>query len=344
MRAIRALVLSFAAMTLTASLPAVAQTRWDVTRNWHVGGDGSWDYVTLDPQTHRLFVPRSTHTMVVDATTGKTLGDIPGQKIAHGVAIVPALNRGFITDGGGDGAILIFDLTTYAVLGRLAALPDSDGIIYDATLNRILFVSGDKGVLMTFKPDIDAKTGKIDAPIALDGAPEFLAADSAGMIYINLQDKSVVAKVDLKQKKVVARWPVAPGGSPVGMSIDAKEHRLFIGCRKPQLLVVMSTDDGKIVASLPIGAGVDATKFYKGQVFASCKDGVLVVAAEVGGKFVVQQQVKTPIAARTMDIDPTTDKLYLPTREYEPVPAGSAATPKAKPDGFMIVEVGVSGK
>ena len=338
MKITRKLTAAVAAIALAGSIPAFSQTKWNVNKTWHVGAEGSWDYLTIDPATHKMFVPRSTHTMVIDEATGKTLGDIPGQKIAHGVAIAPAAGRGFITDGGGDGAIIIFDLKTYAVLGKLVALPDADGIIYDAKLNLVLAVSGDKGVLMTFKPDIDPKAGKIDTPISLDGAPEFLVSDGTGSVFINLMDKGVVAKVDLKTKKVVERWPVAPGGQPVGMSMDPKTHRLFLGCRKPQLLIVMSADDGKIIASLPIGSGVDATKFHDGQVFASCRDGQLIVAAEVGGKYVVQQIVKTPISARTMDIDPTTHTIYMPTTEYEEVPAGAKA--KAKVDGFMIVEVG----
>jgi DNA-binding beta-propeller fold protein YncE len=255
MRTMRMVVMSMAALLPAAFLPATAQTNWNVTKTWHIGGEGSMDYLTVDPQTHRLFVPRGTHTMVIDSGSGKVLGDIPGQKIAHGVAIVPSLGRGFITDGGGEGAIVIFDLKTYAVLGTLATVPDSDGIIYDAALGRILAVSGDKGVLMSFKPDIDPKSGKIDPPIELDGAPEFLASDGTGKVYINLEDKDVVAEVDLQTKKVIARWPVTPGGHPVGMALDKKTHRLFIGCRKPQKMIVMSTDDGKVIADLPIGAG-----------------------------------------------------------------------------------------
>src|SRR5258708_3640877 len=139
---------------------------------------------------------------------------------------------------------------------------------------------------MSFKPDIDPKTGKIDAPIALGGAPEFLASDEAGKVYVNLMYKNEVAVVDIKARKVVARWPVAPGGAPVGMSIDTKARRLFIGCRKPQKLIVMSTDNGKILSDLPIGAGVDATKVNAGQAFASCRDGSRAVASETSpGKF-----------------------------------------------------------
>lgn len=325
------------ALLLATVWPASAQSNFQVEKTMHVGGEGGWDYLTVDPGTHRLFVPRTTHTMVLDANSGKVLGDIPGQKVAHGVAIVPSVGRGFITDGGGAGAIVIFDLKTYAVLGSLTTAPDSDGIIYDAIQNLVLAVSGDKGLLMTFRPDIDPKSGKVDT-VDLGGAPEFLATDS-GKAYINLEDKDMVAVVDLKARKVTARWPVAPGGQPVGMAMDSKTRRLFIGCRKPQKMVVMSADTGKVIATLPIGAGVDATKFDQGLAFASCRDGSLSVIAEKSGKYEVMEVVKTPTGARTMGVDPSTHKIYLPTAEFEPQPAASTARPKAKPDSFMIVAV-----
>ncbi|HEX9199214.1 MAG TPA: hypothetical protein VF865_06620 [Acidobacteriaceae bacterium] len=318
------------ALTLGAA-PASAQT-WDVTNTFHVGGEGSWDYLTVDPQTHRLFVPRSTHTMVLDQD-GKVLGDIPGQKGAHGVAVVSKLNRGFITDGGGTGAILVFDLKTYATLGSIPTVPDTDGIIYDAKQNLVLAVSGDGGTLMTFSPDIDPAKGKVTS-IALDGKPEFLAADGAGKVFINLQDKDLVAVVDLKAGKVINRWPVAPGGSPVGMALDPATHTLVIGCRKPAMMVFMSAETGKVTASLPIGPGVDATKVDGGQAFASSADGTLAVASLKDGKLL--QTVKTPPAARTMGLDPTTHRIFMPTAEMQPATTGR---PRPKPDTFMIVEV-----
>jgi len=321
-------------------LSAVAQ-KWDVVKTMPIGGQGSFDYLTVDPATHRLFVPRSTHTLVIDADSGKTLGDIPGQKNAHGVAIVPEVGRGFISDGGGDGAIVVFDLKTYAVLGKLAAQPDADGIIYDPGVGRVLVVSGDKGVLMSVKPDIDPASGKIEAPIELGGAPEFLAADGEGKVFVNVKDKDEVAVVDMKARKVVARWPVAPGGSPVGMAIDSQKGRLIIGCRKPQKMIVMSTTDGKVLADLPIGAGVDATKMDGDQAFASCRDGSLAVARETApGKFEIEQVVKTPVGAKTMGLDPTTHTIYLPTAEFE-TPSGR---PTAKPGSFMIVVVAPNQK
>jgi DNA-binding beta-propeller fold protein YncE len=329
----------FAAISvaLLGGAPLGAQTQWQVTKTFPVGGEGGWDYVTVDAANHRFFVTRSTHTQAIDEETGKVLGDIPGQVRSHGVALAPKLGRGFITDGGGSGAILVFDLKTYQVLGKLATMPDSDGIIYDPSTNLVLAVSGDGGALMAFKPEIDPK-GKMDAPIDLGGKPEFLAVDGSGKAYINLEDKDVVAVVDLHTRKVVARWPVAPGGHPVGMAIDAKAHRLFVGCRNPQKMIVMSTEDGKIVADLPIGAGVDATRVFRNQAFASCRDGSLTVIGEKAGKFDVVQTLKTADGARTMGLDAMRHKIFLPTAEMES--AANGKRPQAKPGTFEIVVVG----
>ena len=314
---------------------AAAQGTWSVEKTFHIGGEGGMDYITLDAKNHRLYVPRSTHTMVIDADSGKTLADIPGQKHNHGVALAPEAGRGFISDG--EGSVVIFDLKTNAVLGTVKAQPDADGIIYDKASGLVLVVSGDNGVLLTLKPDADPKTATVDPPIELGGKPEFLASDGAGKVYINLEDKDQVAVVDIKARKVLAHWPVAPGGSPVGMAIDTEKHRLFVGCRKPQKLIVMSTDDGKILADLPIGAGVDATRYDGHQAFASCRDGKLVVAGESSGKWDIQQTVTTPVGAKTMDIDTETHKVYLPTAEFEDAKPGTR--PAAKPGTFMIVVV-----
>lgn len=318
---------------------AVAQTGWKVDKTFHIGGEGGWDYVTVDSPNHRLFVTRATHTMAIDTQTGKVLGDIPGQTHSHGVAIVPKLGRGFITDGGGDGSIVIFDLKTYAVLGRIAALPDADGIAYDAKLDRVMAVAGDSGALLTFKPDIDPKRGKIDPPIKLGGSPEFFASDGKGTVYVNLEDKDMVAKVDLASRSVVARWSVAPAGHPVSMAMDAANHRLFIGARDPQKLVVMNTETGAVQTTLPIGKGVDATVFYKGDVFASCGDGTLAVVGEDHGVLAVKESVRTAPGARTLGVDVLTGKIYLATAELEPAATGR---PKPKPGTFMILEVGRS--
>jgi DNA-binding beta-propeller fold protein YncE len=329
-----------AATLLTlATVPALAQANWGVVKTFPIGGEGAWDYVTVDSPGHRLFVTRTTHTMVVDSTSGKVLGDIPGQKGSHGVAIVPKANRGFITDGGGTGAIVVFDLKTYAVLGKIAAMPDADGIIYDAKSDKVLAVSGDGGALMTFSPNIDPVNGKLDPTIELGGKPEFLATDGSGKVWINLEDKDVVAVVDLASRKVVNRWPVAPAGSPVGMAMDAKGRHLIIGCRKAADMIVMNADTGKVEAALPIGAGVDATVAAGGEAFASTGDGKLSVAAEKNGKFEVVQTVTTKPGARTMGMDMAAKQIFMPTAEMDPAATpGGRARPKA--GTFMIVVVG----
>ena len=338
----QAALLTFFAQAPQAAAAASEAGPYRVTNTFHVGGEGGWDYLTVDPEHQLLYVPRSTHTMVLDAHTGKTVADIPGQKRNHGVALVPSANRGFITDGE-DASITVFDLKSYAVLGKVKAADDADGVIYDPASGKVLVVCGDAGVLIPISPDVEPATGKADAAVELGGKPEFLAADGQGKAYINLVDKDLVAIVDTKTMKVVNKWPTAPGGSPVGMAIDPARRRLFIGCRKPQKLVVMSAEDGKVLADLPIGAGVDATKF-DGDIFASCSDGTLTIAREgAPGKFEVVQTVQTPRGARTMGVDPANHTLYLPTAEFEPQSQGQSR-PRAKPGSFMVVVVSPSGK
>lgn len=317
---------------------AASQTNWKVSNTFHVGGEGGWDYVIADPATDLLYVTRTTHTQVIDTKTGKVVGDIPGQKRSHGVALAPDANRGFITDGGGSGAIVVFDLKTNAALGTIPAMPDADGIIYDKAENRVLVVSGDGNALLTLDPNVDPQHGKVEETIQLGGSPEFLAADDAGKVYINLEDKNMIAVVDLKQHKVIDRWPVAPGGEPVGMAIDKKDHLLFVGCRKPQKMIVMNADNGKIVGDLPIGVGVDATKFDGTQAFASCRDGKLIIVSQTEpGKFAIAQTIETPQGARTMAVNAKTHTAYLPTAEF--LPSTGKERPAPKPGTFMIVVV-----
>lgn len=322
--------------TVPAHGAEAAAGPYRVSKTFHVGGPGGWDYLTVDSAHHLLFVPRSTHTMVLDATTGRTVADIPGQKRNHGVALVPGAGRGFISDGG-DGSVVIFDLKTYKVLGKVKAEDDADGIIYDKASNKVLVVCGDAGVVIPISPDVDPVSGEAGPAIDLGGKPEFLAADGRGRAYINLVNKDQVAVVDLKSDKVIAHWSTAPGGAPVGMAIDREHRRLFIGCRNPNKMIVMNADDGKILADLPIGAGVDATQF-DGQAFASCWDGTLTVVGETSpGKFGVLQTVETTPGARTMGLDRGTHTLYLPAAEFEP--SSGMHRPPLKPDSFKVVVV-----
>ena len=337
---------------LTLSLAVFAATRaqgqppasvrivdgpYQVLRVLHVGGAGGWDYLTVDSEHKLLYVPRTTHTMVLDATTGRVVADIPGQQRNHGVAIAADVGRGYISDGQ-DGSVTIFDLKTNQILGKVKAAVDADGIIYDPVSHKVLVSCGDAGVLVPISPDVDPHSGKADAAVALGGKPEFLVA-AEGKAYVNLVNRDMVAVIDTKTMKVIQKWPTTPGGSPVGLSMDHARHRLFIGCRNPQKLIVMSTEDGRVLADLPIGAGVDATQF-DGEIFASCQDGTLAVARETSpGKFAIMHTVQTRQGAKTMGIDPNTHTLFLPTAELTR-PKDARGRPIPKPGSFMILVVG----
>jgi outer membrane protein assembly factor BamB len=311
---------------------------YEVAETVHIGGKGGFDYVTLDRRNKRLYIPRTTHTQVLDITTGKVVADIEGQKQNHGVALNRQAGRGFISDGAG--FVVIFDTNTNAVLGQVKADKDADGIIADRATGKIYVSCGDSHTLVPVPVDVDPTNGKADPAIDLGGKPEFLASDGQGKIFVNIEDKDQVAVVDAKAGKVVDRWSVAPGGMPVGLSIDPQGHHLFVGCRKAQKLIVINTEDGKVVADLPIGAGCDATAFDNGNILASCggEGGTLNVARETSpGKFEIVQSLKTRFRAKTMAVDRTTHTIYLPTAEYGEAPAGRR--PQAKPDSFMVLVV-----
>lgn len=322
-----------------AALVARADTapvRYELSDTLRVGGPGGWDYVTVDSANGLLYLPRTTYTLVLKESDGSMVANIPGQRRNHGVALVPAAGRGFITDGA-DGAVVVFDLNTYAVLGRIKVREDADGIIYDPSTNKVLVVCGDAGVLVPISPDVKPTRDAADPAIELGGKPEFLAADGTGRVYVNLVNKAEVAVVDLHTRKVLAHWPTAPGGVPVGMAIDRAHRRLFIGCRNPQKLLVMDCSSGKVVAALPLGRGNDAVKFDDGYALASCGDGTLTVAGlGADGTYQVLQTLRTHEGARTCGLDAQKHTLYLPTADFEP---SSGKRPRIKPDSFRVLKV-----
>ncbi|HUN82260.1 MAG TPA: hypothetical protein VMV81_12215 [Phycisphaerae bacterium] len=313
---------------------------YHVARTLHVGGPGRWDYITVDSQNKVLYLPRTTHTQVIDCATGKVIADILGQKGNHGTAI--ANGRAFVSDGR-DSAVVIIDTKTHQMLGKVKAAEDADAIFYDSASNKVLVGCGDAGVLIPIAPDVDPKSGKADEPIKLGGKPESFAMDGKGKAYVALEDKDMIAVVDTKSGKLITKWPTKPGGAPVGVAMDIEHGRIYVGCRKPQKFIVMSAEDGKVLADLPIGVGCDSARFDNGYAFASCRDGTLAVARETSpGKFEIVQTVETPQGCKTVDVDRTTHTLYLPTAEF----SGSDARgrPSPKPDTFMIVVVEPTGK
>jgi DNA-binding beta-propeller fold protein YncE len=281
---------------------------YHITQTWMLGGQGKWDYVVTDPEQHRVFVGRENRIMVVDENDGKLLGEVTGINGAHGTALAKSSGHGFATSGN-DGSVLMFDLKTFAVLGHTPAAKDADAIVYDPASNLVFTLNGDAHSSTV----VDPKDGKLVTNIALGGKPEYGASAGDGKVYANITDTSEVAEIDAKTLTVSRRWPTAPCKQPVSMGIDTKNHRVFSGCRSG-LLAVSDYAAGKVVATAPIGTGVDGTAYDPGygDVYASGADGTLTVIHQDGpDSYHVAETVKTATGARNMGLDPTTHKLFV---------------------------------
>jgi len=303
-----------------------------------VPGNGSFDYLTLDNSARRLYVSHGTEVDVLDADSGALVGKIADLKGVHGIAIAPESGRGFITNGQAD-TVTIFDLKTLGKIGEVPTGKKPDGIIYDPATHRVFAFNGD-GDSTTV---IDAATGKVAGTIALGGGPEFAAADDAGHVFVNLEDKSETLKLDSRKLTVLERWPLAPCEAPSAMAIDRKTHRLFVGCRN-HLAAVLNADTGKVDGTYPIGDHVDAAGFdpATGLVFFSCGDGTLTVLHENSpDRYAVTETVKTLPGAKTMALDEKTHRVFLSTAERTPHEPGARGRGGAiVPGSFKVLVVG----
>jgi DNA-binding beta-propeller fold protein YncE len=301
-----------------------------------LGGEGFWDYLAIDQQARRLYISRWSHVMVIDADNYQVVGDIPGIQGVHGIAVAPEFGRGFITEDQAN-QITIFDLRTLKKTATAKTGNGPDGIIYDSSSKRVFVFSGDGKVTA-----VDAATGGVVGSAELGGSPEFAASDGRGHIYNNLEDKNEVVQIDSGTLQVLNRWPLAPGESPSGMAIDALHRRLFIGCRNRKL-VVMNSDTGIVVTTLPIGEGVDANRFDPDTkiVFSSNGDGTLTVVHEdAANVYSVLASVPTQRGARTMELDPRTHRVYLVTAQLGPQPAQPHTPPAMVPGTFELLVFG----
>jgi DNA-binding beta-propeller fold protein YncE len=335
-------------MHKTALLPLVlavafAQSGYHSVKKIAIPGDGFWDYLTTDPDTGRVFVSHATEVDVVDGKKGEVTGKITGLKLVHGIALAPEFNHGFISDGAAN-QVVIFDLKTLAKVGEVAAGMNPDGIVYDAASKRVFAFNG-RGASATA---VDAEKGTLAGTVALEGKPEFAAPDGKGHVFVNIEDKSEVMDIDAKALMVVHKWPLAPCEEPSGMAMDASSRRIFSGCDN-KMMAVMNADTGKIVTTVPIGDGVDATWFDPGTkyVLNSCgQDGVLTVIHEDSpDKYTVVENVKTEKGARTMALDPKTHTVYLALAQVEMLPPAEGdakARPRRKvvPGSFGLLEFG----
>jgi DNA-binding beta-propeller fold protein YncE len=311
-----------------------AGSPYKVLKKYELGGEGGWDYLTVDAEARRLYIARGSHVMVMDLDNGKVVGDVPKTAGVHGVALAPKLKRGF-TSNGGDSTATVFDLPTLKETARVKVGTGPDAILYDPATDRVFtFNAGSKDATA-----IAADTGEVVGTVKLGGRPEAGVADEKGTIYVNVLDKNEVVAFDAKQLVVKNRWPVEPGEQPTGLAIDLAKRRLFTTCRNDKM-VVLDADGGKVLGTVPIGKGTDACVFdaAAGLAFSSNRDGTLTVVEEADGKYRVLANVPTQVGAKTMALDPKTHQIYLATAQFKEEQAGKKAAPV--PNTFTILVVG----
>jgi len=330
-----------AALSLAAAAVAAAGPGYHIIATYKLGGDGGWDYLTLDAAARRLYISRATHVMVVDADSGKSVGDIADTPGVHGIALAPELGRGFVSNGR-EGTVSIFDPKTLATSSKVKVGDNPDAILYDSATKRVFAFNGRSQDATA----LDAAKGTVLGTIKLGGKPEFAASDGKGEIFVNIEDKSELLAIDANKLEVKTRWPLAPCTEPSGLALDRKNRRLFVGCDN-KMMAVVNADNGKVIRTLPIGEGVDATWFddETNLAFASCGEGVLtVVREESPDTFSVAENVPTQQGARTMALDSKTHNVWVVTAKFGPPPAATPDNPHPRrsivPDTFVALVIG----
>jgi len=294
-----------------------------------IGGEGGWDILTIDSAESRLYLSHATKVVVVDLSKNAVAGEITDTPGVHAFVPVPEVQRGFSSNGK-ESKSSIVDLTTLKTTSKIDTGPNPDAVVYEPRHGEV-YVFNHTGNSVTV---INAKAAAVAATIPLEGNPEFAAVDeNAGRVYCNIEDKSEVAVIDVNKHEVVAHWSLAPGEEPSGIALDATHHRLFSGCHN-QMMVMLDTESGKVINTVPIGAGVDGCAFDDARqlAFASCGDGTTTIAREEApDKLTVLQTLKTERGARTMALDPQTHRIYLPTAKFQPPPTPSPGASPSRP-------------
>lgn len=318
------LFLSFAVMSQ-------AQT-YHVSDHWKIGGEGGWDYLLSDDSAHRLYVTHGPRVEVVDTSTGKPIGAITGMKSTHGVALNPDGKTGYISDGAGN-AIIVFDRGTLAITATVSAGTNPDGITYEPVTKTVWAFNGrSKDVSV-----MDAASHRIVATIPLPGKPEFPQADEKGNVFVNIEDKNVIVKLDAKTNKSVTSWALTGCDSPSGMAIDHAGHRLFSVCDGKKM-AVSDFADGKLIGLASIGDSPDAAFFDPKTrlAFSSNGEGTLSIVDTSKPGFPTVQTVTTVKGARTMAYDAITGKAFLSAAQYGPAPAPTTAAPHPRPTVLSV--------
>jgi YVTN family beta-propeller protein len=330
----RRLMLTVLGALAPVAIAFAAATGYHITGEIPIGGEGGWDYLTVDSAAHRLYVSHGTHVVVVDLDTNKVAGDIPDTPGVHGIAIAAELGKGFISNGRGN-TVTIFDLKTLKASGTVPTGENPDDITYDKGSSRVYVFNGRSKSATV----IDAKTGKVAATIPLPGKPEFAISDGKGHVYNNLEDTNEIVEIDAAKAAVTKKFSLSPCDGPSGMAYDAKSRRLFSVCSN-RIMAISDPDAGKVVATPAIGAGPDGVAFDSGTGYAmsSNGDGTLTIVAQTGGKWDVLENIATERGARTIAVDERTHKVYMPTAKTAPSTTGGRAS--YLPNTFKVLVVG----
>jgi YVTN family beta-propeller protein len=325
-----ALLVMLGAAAFPVRSGAAPAINYQLAHKFALPGEGGWDYLTFDPAGKRLFVSRATRVMVIDPATGTVITEIPDTPGVHGIALAQELGRGF-TSNGRDNSVTVFDLKTLKQTGKVTIdAKNPDAIVYDPTSKRVFTGNGGSGNVTA----IDATTNTVVGDVALPGRPEFGAAGN-GMVYFNIEDKNEIVAIDARKNTLVNTWPLGTCDGPSGLSMDVAHHRLFPSCGN-KVMMVVNSDNGAIVATLPIGQGTDATAFDPGAqlAFSSNGDGSLTVAREDSpSTFAVAQNATTQAGARTLAVDTNTHDVYLVAAQFT---LGTPAPGQTRPSRTMV--------
>lgn len=300
-------------LTVFAGFAAAAGgSGYGVVTTWPAAGSDKWDYLTVDAARHRLFVSRGTHVQVFDLDSGNPVGDIADTPGVHGIAIAADLHRGFTSNGKGD-SVTVFDSETLAPISVIKISGRGpDAIVYDPPSHQVFTLNGHSNDATI----IDARTAREVGSVALPGRPEFAGSDGQGHVFVNLEDKAMLARIDVASKTVTATWSLAPCVAPTGLALDIARHRVFSACHN-QRLIVTDSNSGARVAELPIGSHVDAAAFepQSSTIFTSNGDSadVTIIGAESADRYRVRGSLGTASGAKTMALDPVTHRIYVPT-------------------------------
>ena len=301
---------------LLALLQTAYGQNYKLLKSIPIGGEGGWDYFAIDANARKLYVTHASKIVIVDLAQDKVVGEIADTPGVHGFAVAPELGHGFSSNGA-ESRVSVVDLKTLKTIAKIETGENPDAILFEPTRSEVYAFNG-RGKSATV---IDAKNNQVVSTVPLSGKPEFAAADGlSGRVFCNIEDKNEVAVIDMKTHAVTASWPLAPGEEPTGMAFDAVHHRLFVSCHN-KLMTMLDSDTGKITATVPIGAGVDACAFDDATqlAFASCGDGTLTIAKEEAlDKLTVVQTLTTERGARTMALDPATHRVYTCTAQIAP--------------------------